>query len=403
MHTLTFGHEPATGQVRQIDPRRDMPAPGAASPLRAAPPTFTRPGPPMLPTIRVAVVGESALLRGRLTEIINRQPGMICVGSASEALAARELLRGSPDVVVLDAEMTRTDGLELLSRLMRLRPTPVVMLSSPTEHGAEVTLKALEMGALDVAAKPPPGSADGMRQLGEDVIESIRALSTAQVRRTAPRAPNTPKAQSVATALGARAAGKVIFIGASTGGTEATRELLSCLPADTPAVLIAQHLPAGFTHTYAERLNAASRLRVSQACDGERVQPGCAYVAPGGQPMWIERAGDALVVRIGEPEAASRRLPLVERLFESAARVVGTDAIGLILTGSGTDGATAMHAMRRAGAWNLAQNESSCVAFGMPREAIACGAVHETLPLQLIAPRLLEHLCTTARPAETVV
>ncbi len=353
--------------------------------------------------IRVVVVDDSALVRGLLAEIINRESDMQCVGAAADPLQAREMIRElNPDVITLDVEMPRMDGLEFLSRLMRLRPMPVVMVSTLTERGAEVTLKALELGALDSVAKPRLGIADGIRQLGEDIADKIRAASKAQIRRAPVPTPATAAAGAAAAAaappvsLGRLSTEKLIFIGASTGGTEATREVLTHLPADTPAVLITQHMPPGFTTSYAARLNAASQMQVAEARDGERVLPGHVYLAPGGRHLSVERSGANYIARVVDGPTVNRHKPSVEVLFESAARVVGPNALGVMLTGMGADGAKAMRAMRDAGAWNVAQDEASCVVFGMPREAIAHGAVHEVLPLQQISGRLLERLRSTA-------
>jgi two-component system chemotaxis response regulator CheB len=347
---------------------------------------------PRMPPIRVAVVDDSALLRGILGESINRQPDMVCVGTARDALAARELLRAQPDVITLDAGMARMDGIEFLSRLMRLRPTAVVMLSCAAAPGPEVVLKALAMGALDVVARPLHCRNDGVRALADSVIEAVRRAARARIRSAPPSVPATPRAPAAAPALGPAAAGKVVLIGAGAGGTEATREVLSVLPADTPPVLVSQRLPAGFTATYAARLRAACHLQVSQAEDGTRLRPGHAYVAPGGRPMWLEPGAGQPVLRVGPLADEASRERLLEPLFASAARVLGADAIGIVLSGDGRDGAAGLRAMRDAGAWTLAQNEASCVAGGMTQAAVACGAVQELLPLQQIAPRLLEQL-----------
>jgi two-component system chemotaxis response regulator CheB len=349
--------------------------------------------------IRVVVVDDSALVRSLLAEIIDRQSDMCCVGAAADPLIARDLIREvNPDVITLDVEMPRMDGLEFLSRLMRLRPTPVVMVSTLTERGAEATLRALELGAVDFVAKPRIGISTGLRQLGADITEKIRMAARARVRRLPAAAPAAaPAAPNAATAPGASSLGrlsteKVIFIGASTGGTEATRELLQGLPADAPAVMITQHMPAGFTTSYAARLNSLCRMHVAEAVDGQRVLPGHAYVAPGGLHLSVARSGSDYVARVQAGEPVNRHMPSVEVLFESAARIVGRNALGVMLTGMGGDGAQAMRAMREAGSWNVAQDEASCVVFGMPREAIAHGAVHEVLPLKQMAPRLLEWL-----------
>ncbi len=344
--------------------------------------------------IRVVVVDDSALVRGLLAEIINRAGDMICVGAASDPLVARETIRAlNPDVITLDVEMPRMDGLDFLQRLMRLRPMPVVMVSTLTERGADTTLRALELGAVDFVAKPKIGVADGLQRLAEDIVDKIRAAARAQVRRSTPPTPAAASAAApVVSALGHLSTEKIIFIGASTGGTEATKEVLMALPADAPAVMITQHMPSGFTASYAARLNSLCALRVSEARDAERVLPGHAYIAPGGLHLSVERSGANYLARVRDSAPVNRHRPSVEVLFESAARVVGRNALGVMLTGMGGDGAQAMRAMREAGAFNLCQDEASCVVFGMPREAIAAGAANEVLPLAQIAPRLLVHL-----------
>ena len=349
---------------------------------------------------RVIVVDDSALVRGLLSEIINRQPDMQCIGAAADPLVAREMIRNlNPDVITLDVEMPRMDGIDFLSRLMRLRPMPVVMVSTLTERGAEVTMKALELGAVDFVAKPKIGVSDGLRQLGEDITDKIRTAARAQVRRLSaptPAAPGAVAAKPAPSSLGRLSTEKILFIGASTGGTEATREVLVNLPADFPAVMITQHMPPGFTKSYAARLDGLCRIRVKEASDGERVIPGHAYIAPGGLHLSVERSGANYIARVRDGEPVNRHKPSVEVLFDSAARVVGPNALGVMLTGMGGDGARAMKTMRDAGSWNLCQDEASCVVFGMPREAIAHGAAHEVMPLARIAPALIERLRSTA-------
>ncbi|HYN64826.1 MAG TPA: chemotaxis response regulator protein-glutamate methylesterase, partial [Candidatus Limnocylindrales bacterium] len=317
--------------------------------------------------IRVVVVDDSALIRSVLKEIIDRQQDMQCVGVAADPLAAREVIRNSnPDVITLDVEMPRMDGIDFLAKLMRLRPTPVVMVSTLTERGAEVTLRALELGAIDFVAKPKIGVADGMRQLAEDITEKIRTAARAHVRRavTAPAATVSdgaaPVPAPVAT-LGRLSTEKLIFIGASTGGTEATKEVLVNLPADCPAVMITQHMPPGFTKSYAARLDGLCRIRVAEARDGERILPGHAYIAPGGVThLSVERSGANYIARVQDGEPVNRHRPSVEVLFRSAARVVGPNALGVMLTGMGADGAKAMKELRDAGSYNLVQDEASC-------------------------------------------
>ena len=366
-----------------------------------------------MPKTRVVVVDDSALVRGLLAEIINRQPDMECVGAASDPLVAREMIRNlNPDVITLDVEMPRMDGIDFLSKLMRLRPMPVVMVSTLTERGAEVTLRALELGAIDFVAKPKIGVADGLRQLAEDITDKVRTAARAQVRRLPPAAlPHGATGAATGTGhggvrpaapvppLGRLSTEKIIFIGASTGGTEATKEVLMNLPPDSPAVVITQHMPPGFTKSYAARLDSLCRIRVKEAVDGDRILPGHAYIAPGGFHLSVERSGANYVARVRDGEPVNRHKPSVEVLFDSAAAVVGPNALGVMLTGMGADGARAMKTMRDAGSWNVCQDEATCVVFGMPREAIAHGAAHEVLPLQRIAPTLLDHLKRTVGSA----
>ncbi|MFX1682640.1 chemotaxis response regulator protein-glutamate methylesterase [Mitsuaria sp. CC2] len=362
----------------------------------------------------VVVVDDSALVRSILTEIINRQPDMQCIGAASDPLVAREMIRNlNPDVITLDVEMPKMDGLDFLQRLMRLRPMPVVMVSTLTERGAEVTLKALELGAVDFVAKPKIGVADGIRALAQDITDKIRIAAKAQIRRLhAPGAAAAPGASGTAAAtggatpplkpaspiasLGRLSTEKIIFIGASTGGTEATKDVLINLPADCPAVCITQHMPAGFTRSYAARLDGLCKIRVKEAQDGERILPGHGYIAPGGMHFSVERSGANYIARVQDGEAVNRHKPSVEVLFNSAARVVGQNALGIMLTGMGADGAKAMKAMKDAGSYNLVQDEATCVVFGMPREAINAGAADEVLPLHQIATRLIERLRSTS-------
>jgi len=349
---------------------------------------------------RVVVVDDSALVRSLLTEIINREPDMQCVGAAADPLVAREMIRElNPDVITLDIEMPRMDGLDFLAKLMRLRPMPVVMVSTLTDRGAEATLRALELGAIDFVAKPKIGVADGLQALAADITSKVRIAATARVHKLPQPAGQGSAAAKPAVAsapLGRLSTEKIVFIGASTGGTEATRELLMGLPADAPAVMITQHMPPGFTRNYATRLDGLCRISVKEASDGERVLPGHAYIAPGGLHLSVERSGANYVARVTDGEPVNRHKPSVEVLFLSAARVVGPNALGVMLTGMGADGARAMKVLRDAGSYNLVQDEATCVVFGMPKEAIAAGAAHEILPLGNIAPRLIERLRSTA-------
>ena len=350
--------------------------------------------------IKVVVVDDSALVRSLLAEIINRQPDMACIGTANDPLAAREMIRElNPDVITLDVEMPKMDGLEFLSRLMKLRPMPVLMVSTLTERGAEITMRALEMGAVDFVAKPRIGVSSGLRELGDEIVDKLRIAAKAQVRRLATPAPAaaTGNAGAAATPTAAKPFGrlsteKVICIGSSTGGTEAIKEILVRMPADSPAIVITQHMPPGFTTSFAARLDSLCRISVSEARDGERILPGHAYIAPGGMQFRIDRSGANYVAVVEDTPPVNRHKPSVEVLFKSAAKVLGPNAYGVMLTGMGADGATAMKEMRDAGSYNYVQDEASCVVFGMPKMAIQAGAANEVLPLLQIADALTERI-----------
>jgi two-component system chemotaxis response regulator CheB len=349
--------------------------------------------------IRVVVVDDSALVRSLLAEIINRQRDMECIGTANDPLVAREMIRElNPDVITLDVEMPRMDGIDFLGRLMRLRPMPVVMISTLTERGAEVTMKALELGAVDFVAKPRVGLASGINELATLIVDKIRVASVAQVRRAAPRDAVSASASGVAhpapaaALLGRLSTEKLICIGASTGGTEAIREVLVQMPADSPAIVITQHMPPGFTTSFAARLNGLCQITVKEAVNGERILPGHAYIAPGGTQFHVARSGANYVAVVDDGAPVNRHKPSVEVLFKSAAAVVGRNAFGIMLTGMGNDGAVAMREMKDAGSYNYVQDEASCIVFGMPREAIAHGAADEVLPLNQIAPALITRL-----------
>lgn len=372
--------------------------------------------------IRVIVVDDSALVRSLLSEIINRQSDMECIGSANDPLIAREMIRElDPDVITLDIEMPRMDGIDFLGRLMRLRPMPVVMISTLTERGAEVTMKALELGAVDFVAKPRVGLANGLNDLASQIVEKIRVAAVAKVRR-ASKEPATGNVGNIGSVtggavpsssvppigstgntgvsgntasmnlLGRVSTEKIILIGASTGGTEAIKEILVRLPADCPAIVITQHMPPGFTTSFAARLNSLCQITVKEAVHGERILPGHAYIAPGGMQFHINRSGANYVAVVDDGPPVNRHKPSVEVLFKSGAAMVGRNAFGIMLTGMGADGAAAMREMKDAGSYNYVQDEASCIVFGMPREAIAKGAADEVLPLLQIAPALVAKL-----------
>jgi two-component system chemotaxis response regulator CheB len=351
--------------------------------------------------IRVLVVDDSALVRSLLAEIINRQPDMECIGTANDPLIAREMIREmNPDVLTLDIEMPRMDGLDFLGRLMRLRPMPVLMISTLTERGGEVTMKALELGAVDFVAKPRIGVADGLSELSAQIIEKVRIAAAAHVKRAITAPVITSKAVGVAipvpfAALGRISTEKLICIGASTGGTEAIKEILIRLPADSPAIVITQHMPPGFTTSFAARLNSLCQIIVQEAVHGERILPGHAYIAQGGKQFRVGRSGANYLALVEEGELVNRHKPSVEVLFKSVASVVGRNAYGVMLTGMGNDGAKAMREMKDAGSYNFVQDEATCIVFGMPREAILEGAADEVLPLTAIAPALLAKLSSS--------
>ena len=355
--------------------------------------------------IKVLCVDDSALIRSLMTEIINSQPDMVVVATASDPLVARDLVKQhNPDVMTLDVEMPRMDGLEFLEKLMRLRPMPVLMVSSLTERGSEAALRALELGAIDFVTKPRLGIRDGLLSYTDLIAGKIRIAASAKllpVRRAAP-AGGAAGAEAPLLHSPLLSTEKLIIIGASTGGTEAIREVLQPLPPDSPAILVAQHMPAGFTNSFAQRLNGLCRIVVSEAVHGERVLPGHAYIAPGGFHLSLTRSGANYVAQVDQAPPVNRHRPSVDVLFDSAARHAGKNAIGVILTGMGRDGAEGLQRMRQAGAHTIAQDEASCVVYGMPREAVALGAVNEVAPLREISQRVLAHLRSFGERANRV-
>ncbi len=340
--------------------------------------------------IRVICVDDSALIRQLMTQILGQQPDIEVVATAPDPYVARELIKQhNPDVLTLDVEMPRMDGLDFLEKLMRLRPMPVVMVSSLTQHGSEATLRALELGAVDFVGKPALGIREGLTAYADDIADKVRAAARARVRAIAHR---REPPQRLRRPLASTE--KLVIIGASTGGTEAIRALLEPMPPDAPGMLITQHMPAGFTRSFAQRLNQHTQMTVSEATHGERVLPGHAYIAPGEHHMRLARSGANYVVELDDAPPVNRHRPSVDVLFHSAAEAAGRNAIGVILTGMGRDGAAGMRAMHDAGARTLAQDEASCVVFGMPREAIATGGVDEVVPLPQMAERVLANLAS---------
>ncbi|MDH6149748.1 two-component system chemotaxis response regulator CheB [Paraburkholderia sp. WSM4179] len=349
--------------------------------------------------IKVLCVDDSALIRSLMTEIINGQPDMTVVATAPDPLVARELIKQHhPDVLTLDVEMPRMDGLDFLEKLMRLRPMPVVMVSSLTERGNEITLRALELGAVDFVTKPKVGIRDGMLDYSEKLADKIRAAARARVRQAAPaqhaatQAANAPVGSAPLFNNPLLSTEKLVIVGASTGGTEAIREVLVPLPPDAPAVLIAQHMPPGFTKSFAQRLNGLCRITVKEAEHGERVLPGHAYIAPGHAHLLLARSGANYIAHLSDDPPVNRHRPSVDVLFRSAAQHAGKNAVGVILTGMGRDGAAGLLEMKKAGAYTLAQDEASCIVFGMPREAIALGAADEIAALPEMSRRVMARL-----------
>jgi len=338
--------------------------------------------------VRVLVVDDSALIRQLMTELLSADPGIEVVGVAADPFIAREKIKQlNPDVLTLDVEMPRMDGLTFLQNLMRLRPMPVVMVSSLTQAGATVTLDALALGAVDFVAKPSIDVARGLAGYATVLQEKVRAAATARVARIAPRI--AQDAAAPAAAMSYRTTDRLIAIGASTGGTEAIREVLSAMPADAPAIVIAQHIPAQFSAPFAERLDRNSRMTVMQATDGQQVMPGHAYVAPGGQHLRVQRNGARWVCRLGDDAPVSGHRPSVDVLFESVATQAGRNATAALLTGMGDDGARGMLTLRNTGGATLVQDQATSVVWGMPGAAVARGAAQEIAPLGEIAQRLL--------------
>jgi two-component system chemotaxis response regulator CheB len=344
--------------------------------------------------IRVLVVDDSAVMRAFLGRVVGSQPDMELAGASPDPLLAIDRIRRNPpDVITLDVEMPRMNGLDFLRNLMAVRPLPVIMISSLTRQGAETTLRALELGAVDFF--PKPASLEGLEATAQEIAEKIRAAAGARITRRRPGAVpaaagrNSSFAPLVPAAPVAGAApGRVIGIGASTGGVEALREVLMPLPPHMPPILIAQHMPAGFTETFARRLDTLCRIRVKQAEDNESVRGGVAYIAPGGRHLLLMRRGAGYCLRVTEDPPVNRHRPSVDTLFRSIARAAGAQAVGVMLTGMGGDGAEAMLEMSQCGAHTLAQDEASCVVFGMPRQAIAAGGVREVVTLADIPARL---------------
>ena len=352
--------------------------------------------------IKVLIVDDSALIRALLSDIINAQPDMQVVGTAPDPLVARERIKAlNPDVLTLDVEMPRMDGLVFLEKLMRLRPMPVLMVSSLTEKSCDITLRALELGAFDYVTKPRVDIRAGLLDYGEELVGKIRGAYGSQRKNPAPeggRAQHHAQRKYTADAIlptnhqHFSTSEKVIVVGASTGGTEALKAFLAALPADCPAVLVTQHMPEAFTRAFAARLNGLCAMAVKEAEHGERVLPGHVYVAPGNRHLLLSRSGANYTATLSDGPPVSRHRPSVDVMFRSAANCAGSNCLGVIMTGMGDDGAAGMLELHQVGAHTLAQDERSCVVFGMPKEAIARGGVDEVVALDGLAGRLLAWL-----------
>jgi two-component system, chemotaxis family, protein-glutamate methylesterase/glutaminase len=337
--------------------------------------------------IRVLVIDDSAVMRSFLAGIVESQPDMEVAGVVSDpVLAMDRIRRNPPDVITLDVEMPRMNGLDFLRNLMTVRPLPVVMISSLTRDGEEATMKALEFGAVDFV--PKPASPDEFHSVAPDIAEKIRAASQARVvRRLRPHIVAVDRATKRHDAS-PPTLGTIIGIGASTGGVEALREILPRLPADMPPILVAQHMLPGFTAAFARRLDGICEISVKEADHGEVALRGMCYIAPGGRHLSLVRRAASYVLRVSDEPPVNRHRPSVEMLFTSMAEAAGADAVALLLTGMGADGAQALLTLRTAGAATLAQDEATSVVFGMPRQAIALGAATEVVALGEIAQRL---------------
>ncbi|HET8577928.1 MAG TPA: chemotaxis response regulator protein-glutamate methylesterase [Methylomirabilota bacterium] len=343
--------------------------------------------------IRVLIVDDSEVMRRILADHLARDGGIEVVGTAANPYVARDMIpRLEPDVLTLDVQMPGMDGLTFLEKLMRARPMPVVMVSSFTREGCETTLRALELGAVDFVAKSERGSggSDGLSELVAKI--KVAAGARPQSARAAEAGGEAWRASALGS-VGPAGRQRLAAIGASTGGTQAIREILTAMPADGPPLVIVQHMPRRYTRSFAERCNSDSAIRVREAEDGDEVRPGQALIAPGDHQMRIDREGPRCVVRVRPGPAVNGHRPSVDVLFLSVAATVGPDAVGILLTGMGADGARGLLAMKRAGAETIAQDEATSVVFGMPGEAIALGAADHVLPLPRIARKALE-LCT---------
>lgn len=340
--------------------------------------------------IKLLIVDDSALIRQMLTQIFNTTDDIEVVGTAADPLIARDKIKAlNPDILTLDVEMPRMDGLTFLRNLMRLRPMPVVMISTLTEKGAEVTLDALSLGAIDFVAKPKADAGNTLQHYADEIIYKVRMAARAKVRALETAKPNSANPQASPSKTHFKTTHQIVAIGSSTGGTEAIKEVVRRLPSNAPAMLITQHLPVAFSASFAKHVNDVTAMNAALAVDGQRILPGNIYIAPGDLHLRVARDGAHYICRLDDQPPVNRHKPSVEVLFNSVAENVGKNAIGVMLTGMGADGARAMLKMREAGAINIVQDEASSVVWGMPGEAFKLGAAHHVLSLNCIADQIL--------------
>jgi len=341
-----------------------------------------------MPATRVLVIDDSVSARRILSHLIERDTSLEVVGTAEDGLAAWEKVKElAPDVLTLDVEMPRMDGLRFLEKLMKEAPVRTVMVSSHTERGRETTLRALEMGAIDYIPKPTTlDEHTGLQDFARELSAKIRTAATARLRL-----PSRPRQSDPLVPVGsaAHAANKMVVIGASTGGAEALRDVLRCLPAGSPPVVVVQHMPEGFTRTFAERLDKICQVRVREARNGDVAAPGNVLIAPGNQHVRLKRVGTRFLVEVYDATPVKGFRPSVDVLFHSCTREAKANGVGVLMTGMGDDGAKGLKALREAGGRTIVQDESTCVVFGMPREAIEIGAAQHVVPLGRIADAVL--------------
>ena len=344
--------------------------------------------------IKVLVVDDTTEMRHLLVEILSSDPQIEVVGSAPNTYMALEKIKSlNPDVLTLDVRMTQMEGMSFLRRIMESNPLPVVMVSSMGSDGADITLQALELGAIDYMAKPSKDKQTELQNYAREFINKVKIASKARIRPSPESLPNrnlssvNPTLPEVPKALGQ--AEMIIALGASTGGTEALKDVLCHLPQSTPGIVITQHIPIAFSKPFSERLNANSAMTIHQALDGQPILAGHGYVAPGDRHLEVVREGSHYICRLRDTDPVNRHKPSVEVMFNSVAKNVGKHAIGVLLTGMGDDGADAMGAMKNSGAVTIAQDEASSVVWGMPGEAVKRGHASEVLPLSKIAERIL--------------